>query len=335
MTSILQSLGTMITPDMLSTFGKQFGLSEELTRQGLTLGGGVLMAGLARNAKTADGMANLNQLLDGADSNALSNVMGSLTAALTQPSGAANQIFGSNFDLVTSGVKKASGIDITPFMGLVAPVVLGATKNVAAQEGLDDEGLAKALQGEVRSLVRRDAATGKVIKEAFKPLDAQDKVRAAFSEEEWDTLQQAPLNAAALIIMADKSGRGGRAQEVNALNDALADAATAAAPTELVSLLFRDGVSDSIIEEFFAGHHKSDEATVKQMLLPPITAAVKIAQAKAPKGDATAYQGLLIAVGQKVAGAVKEGGFLGMGGTNVSDAEKIALDELLAAVNAA
>jgi hypothetical protein len=335
MTSILQSLGTMVTPDMLATFGKQFGLSEELTRQGLTLGGGVLMAGLARNAKTADGMANVTQLLEGADSNVLSNVMGALTGALTQPSGAANQIFGSNFDLVTSGVKKASGIDIAPFMGLVAPIVLGATKNVANQQGLDADGLAKALQGEVRSLNRRDAATGKILKEAFKPLEAQDKVRAAFTDEDWDVLQQAPLNVAALIILADKSGRGGRAQEVDALNDALEEASTAAAPTELVSLLFRDGVSDSIIGEFIASNHRTDEAAIKELLLPPITAAVKIAQAKGSKSDATAFQGLLIAVGQKVAGAVKEGGFLGMGGTNVSDAEKAALDELVAAVNAA
>ncbi|NJM05664.1 DUF937 domain-containing protein [Candidatus Gracilibacteria bacterium] len=335
MTSILQSLGTMITPDMLSSLGKQFGLSEELTRQGLTLAGSVLMGGMARSAKTSDGAATLAGLLDGADSNVLSNVMGALTGATSKPSNAASHIFGSNLDTVTSGVKKAAGIDIAPFMGIVAPIVLGTTKNVATQQGLDADGLAKALQGEVRSLVRRDAAIGRVLKEAFKPLEAQDKVRAAFSDAEWDALQMAPLNAATLIIMADKSGRGGRGQEVDALNDALAEASSTAAPTELVNLLFRDGVSDSIIEDFVKEHRKTDEATVQEALLTPISEAVKIARAKATKSDATAFQGLLIATAQKVAGAVKEGGFMGMGGTNVSDAEKAALDVLVVAVNAA
>jgi hypothetical protein len=67
-------------------------------------------------------------------------------------------------------------------------------------------------------------------------------------------------------------------------------------------------------------------------LLTPITEAAAIVKAKAPSSDATAYQGLLIDVAQKVASAANVGGFLGIGSTLISIEEKVAIDELAAVV---
>lgn len=332
--NLLGTLSTLITPDMVSGLGKQLGLSDELIRQGLSVSSAVLVGGMARNAATPDGAAAVADMVNKADSGILGSLASVASSALGGSS-TAEDLFGSNLTLVTDGVKKATGIDITPMLGLAAPVVLGITKNLAAQQGLDANGIAKLMQGEMRSLSRRDAATGKVIKEVFKPLDAQDKLRGAFSDEEWTTLQHGPVHTAALIIFADPSGRGGRRQEVEAMQEALDEAVGKAGPTELVNLLFRDGSSDDEIESLLKAYKRADGDERQQALLGPIGQAVALVKAKAGKGDATAYQGTLVAVAQQVAAAAKEGGFMGMGGTAVSPAEKAAIDALVTTVNAA
>lgn len=334
MTSILGTLSALITPEMVSNLGKQVGLSDELTRQGLVISNAVLAGGIARAASTPEGAASVAQMVEKADSSVLSNLVGLASSALGSGNSAASEIFGPNFDLVTSGVKKATGIDIVPLLSLCTPVVLGVIKNMAAQQQLDADGLASLLQSEVKGLARRDGNTAKVIKEVFKPLEAQDKLRATFSAEEWAALQQAPIHAAALIILADRSGSSGRGKEIAALRDTLAEAVASAGPAELNALLFRDAGTTDTVEGLIKDFRKTDEAEREKALIEPITQALSLAKSKAPRGDATAYQGLLISVAQQVAGAAKEGGFLGMGGTNVSADEKAALDALVAAVSA-
>jgi hypothetical protein len=56
--------------------------------------------------------------------------------------------------------------------------------------------------------------------------------------------------------------------------------------------------------------------------------------AKAP-GDAAAYKAWLQGISQKVAEAAKEGGTLGFGGVQVSDAEKLALEDIAKALGTA
>ena len=59
-----------------------------------------------------------------------------------------------------------------------------------------------------------------------------------------------------------------------------------------------------------------------------------ILDAKAP-GDAAAYKAWLQGISQKVAEAAKEGGTLGFGGVQVSDAEKLALEDIAKALGTA
>lgn len=335
--SFLTTLSSLITPEMIGTLGKQFGLSDELTRQGLLVTNAVIAGGLARAANTTEGAAALNNLISSADSSVISNLSGVAQAVLSgnASNNIAGQLFGSNLDLVTGGVKKATGIDITPMLAICAPIVLGVVKNMAAQQNLDAEGLAKLLQSEVRGLSRRDANTSKVIKEVFKPLEAQDKVRNAFSSEEWALLQNGPLHAAGLIILADRSSSSGIDKEIAALQSAITAAATSATPTELLGLLFRDRDATRPLEELVKAHRKTEPEAMHAVMLGPVTEALKVVNAKAASSDATAYRGLLIGAAQQVASAAKEGGFMGMGGVDVSDKEKAALDALATAVAAA
>jgi hypothetical protein len=62
--------------------------------------------------------------------------------------------------------------------------------------------------------------------------------------------------------------------------------------------------------------------------------AMQILSAKATPEEIDAYKRFVMTVAQAVAGAHKEGGFLGIGGKQISDAENQALDELSSALGA-
>ena len=59
-----------------------------------------------------------------------------------------------------------------------------------------------------------------------------------------------------------------------------------------------------------------------------------VVDAKAP-GDAAAFKGWLRQISQHVAEASREGGFLGIGGVAVSEAEKATLNEISSALKLA
>jgi hypothetical protein len=62
--------------------------------------------------------------------------------------------------------------------------------------------------------------------------------------------------------------------------------------------------------------------------------AMSILESKATPEETDAYKTFVMRVAQAVAGAHKEGGFLGVGGTRISDAENAALDEISHALGA-
>jgi hypothetical protein len=62
--------------------------------------------------------------------------------------------------------------------------------------------------------------------------------------------------------------------------------------------------------------------------------AIEILESKAMSSDVDAYKRFVMTVAQAVAGAHKEGGFLGIGGKQISDTENQALDEISTALGA-
>ena len=58
--------------------------------------------------------------------------------------------------------------------------------------------------------------------------------------------------------------------------------------------------------------------------------AMALVLARGSEAEATAFGGWLLGIAAAVARASREGGFLGIGGTEVSQRERIALDELQA-----
>jgi hypothetical protein len=85
----------------------------------------------------------------------------------------------------------------------------------------------------------------------------------------------------------------------------------------------RDGLKDKL--------KGAKPAEIKDKCVDILKQAAAVVDAKAPS-DAAAFKGWLRQISQHVAEAAKEGGFLGIGGVAVSDAEKATLAEISSAL---
>ena len=151
--------------------------------------------------------------------------------------------------------------------------------------------------------------------------------KADFSADEWDLLRTAPLMASIIVVAASPSGPVGLIQESTAAGKMIIQAAQTA-QTPLLKSLAEDltqsmsipkpppGATPDKVQAAAAEILRRTSALLTQKTIPEETAEVKQWLAK---------------IAQATAEATKEGGFLGFGGTFVSDQEKTAL----AAVNSA
>jgi hypothetical protein len=160
--------------------------------------------------------------------------------------------------------------------------------------------------------------------------------KASFTPEEWRQLLQSPMLAGMAVTAADPSGLFGLVKEGLAASRALAEAKTAAAPNELIRAVVadfetpegRDAARDGL-KARFAGAKAAD---VKPQAIAALREVSALLDAKAPE-DAPAFKSWLEDLARRVAEASKEGGFLGFGGVQVSDAEKATLAEIAAALS--
>jgi len=77
--------------------------------------------------------------------------------------------------------------------------------------------------------------------------------------------------------------------------------------------------------------HGAKREEIKQRAIDALRSAAAVVEQKAPS-DAASYKAWLTRIANNVAEAAKEGGFLGFGGVDVSDAEKATLAEIAAAL---
>jgi hypothetical protein len=159
--------------------------------------------------------------------------------------------------------------------------------------------------------------------------------KSSFTADEWKRLIEAPMLAGIAVTAADPSGLWGMLKEGMAASGALAKvkADTAADPlikaiaaeyeTAEGRTIARDGLKARL------GGGKPAEATSRAVAALGEVAAVL--DAKAPQ-NAAAVRSWLAAISRAVAEASKEGGVLGFGGVQVSDAEKATLAQVASAL---
>jgi hypothetical protein len=155
--------------------------------------------------------------------------------------------------------------------------------------------------------------------------------KQSFTPEEWTDVLESTMLAGMAVSAAEPSGLWGALKEAFASSSALATAKLDPGSSELVKAVVaefetpqgRSAVQDALRKRF-AGAKPAD---IVQRSLDNLREVSAILNAKAP-GDAPAFKAWLRGISQKVAEASPEGGFLGFGGVQVSDAEKATLSDI-------
>jgi hypothetical protein len=147
--------------------------------------------------------------------------------------------------------------------------------------------------------------------------------KADFNAEEWSTVVDAPLYAGMRVVHAD---RGGTIRESVAMGRVYQAAREHHGESDLLDELVQSPPSIDANKAREAGGDIAAIATGK------LREAVGILGEKATPAEVDAYKRFVMTVAQAVASAHKEGGFLGIGGKQISEAENQALDEISSAL---
>jgi hypothetical protein len=149
--------------------------------------------------------------------------------------------------------------------------------------------------------------------------------KAAFNAEEWQTVVNGPVYAGMHVIASD---RGGTLRETMAMGRVYRHARESHPDSELLDELIKSPPAIDP-EQVKAAGPDIGAATVQKL-----NEAMRILEAKATPEEIDGYKHFVMTVAQTVASAHKEGGFLGIGGKEVSDAENRALDEISSTLGA-
>lgn len=149
----------------------------------------------------------------------------------------------------------------------------------------------------------------------------------SFTPSEWDLLRQAPFMTGLVVVAASPSGPIGLLKE-SAATAKMVMTELAASQSDLMKSLAAD-----LKQNMSAAKIDSrDPAEVRAKSLAAVREAAATVSAKASPAEAAEYKTWLGTLAKRVAEASKEGGFLGFGGTLVSDAEQAALRDIATAL---
>jgi hypothetical protein len=144
--------------------------------------------------------------------------------------------------------------------------------------------------------------------------------KASFNADDWAVVTTAPALAGLLVASAEP---GGNLRESVALSRGYAEARTRQ-PGELLT----DILSTAPSLDPATRPKTPDE--IRTVALDHIRRAVRTIDRLAQDDELVEYKRFVYALAQSVASAHKEGGFLGIGGTPVSENEQKALDAIAA-----
>jgi membrane-bound lytic murein transglycosylase B len=152
-----------------------------------------------------------------------------------------------------------------------------------------------------------------------------------FKPDEWSKILQSTMLAGMAVTAAEPSGLFGALKEAFASSSALVAAKSNPSSGELIKAVVADFETKegrSSVQEALRKHLAGAKpADAVQRSLANLKEVAAILDAKAPQ-DAAAFKTWLRAISQNVAEAASEGGFLGIGGVKVSDAEKATLADI-------
>jgi hypothetical protein len=327
--SLIESLTSMISPEIVTTLGKALGADTGAINQGLAAAGPLLLGSMSKMASAPGGADSLMKMLP-QDSGGMFGGFGTLTSMISNmfggnaPTGGGMlaSLLGPGSNAIGGALTKSLGFNVMPLLSMAAPALLGAVSKSVQGGKLDAQGLTEMLKQETASYTANpaNAATMKLVNEA---IAAGDKATATINAygADWNKVAAAPAAALMLVSSSDLSGPFDTLKEVKAAQAALLDAARAAPAGSVLAAAFGGGLTESAIKSV-RDQAKSREALTQ--LIADATAAVK----QRSPGEVDAFRAAIRSIGQATAEASKDGGFLGIGGTLVSDDEKAALAKI-------
>jgi hypothetical protein len=162
--------------------------------------------------------------------------------------------------------------------------------------------------------------------------------KSNFTSDEWKLLLESVMMAGVAVTAAEPSGLWGLLKESFASGTALVTAKMDPGSNALIKAVVADfetaqgrSTARDGLKEKLTG---SKPAEIKAKCIETLRQAGAVVDARAP-GDSATFKGWLRQISQRVAEASKEGGFLGIGGVPVSEAETATLAEISSALRLA
>ncbi len=325
MATLLDSLTQTVTPQMTEQIGKMLDVENSQVTQGVNMAAPVLLAAIGQKASAPNGA---DEVLG-----SLKEDVGNPFDAVASGQGDAilNQLFGVGAKKVASWIENTTGINIAPFLPIVAPLVMNAIQNAVKSQNLDGAGLTTLLINENAAYAKAQPQLASEINAA---LDAgqnvnerAERIRARFTDDEWNTLASTPTLAGYAVMMSALSGPVGLNKEISALLEAQSELGALVEPDSLVGLVSREIYSPEQISALGANRGNAMNLTRDACL-----DVVKILNEKETHEEIVAYKKFVVDVATRVASTAIDGGIMSIGGKPINDDEKMTLDLIAAAL---
>jgi hypothetical protein len=161
--------------------------------------------------------------------------------------------------------------------------------------------------------------------------------KQSFTPDEWIKILESPVLTGMAVSAADPNGLWGTIKEAVASRSAIRALMREPSSSELIRTViadFQSGEGRTAIQDALQKRLSGAKpADIVQRSLANLREVSEIVDEKAPD-DAADFKAWLRGIGQMVAEASLEGGFLGIGGVRVSEAEKATLADIERALSA-
>lgn len=325
MPGILDMLTSTFDSDLANKTARTLGVEPSLVTKGISAIGPVVLGALVRRTTTPEGAdAMFRALPQTSNEGWLSGIMDYLGGGTSgrQVLGAGS-IFGAGTNAIAATLSQKLGFNVRPLINMAAPIVLSLISKAVKSQNLNAQSLATSVRGEAETFMKnpanKDAAS--LVHEALAASDKANAVREMFDEAEWLEVRRGPLTALYHVATASVSGPVGLVKEFTAATDAVSEATQSARADSLLGAAFGDGLVQDQLTQLAKDRPERDK------LLDELHDSITIVSRKSPS-DVQAYRDAVMNAAQRAAEATKEGGFLGIGGTRVSEAEQRALDDI-------
>ena len=159
--------------------------------------------------------------------------------------------------------------------------------------------------------------------------------KTTFTTDEWNLLRSMVPLVSAGVAAADPSGLFGSIKEAASGMGAMVESLKNGGELELMKEMLADRSMPAMPDPkslMGEGSREQQLAGFRTASIARAREAVELVRRKGTPAEAAAYQDMLLAVADRAANAAKEGGFLGIGGEQVSAKEHAFLGELSGAL---